>query len=984
MQQHWLPHELEEYWSLSPGEQYLLSGLTGANRLGFAVCLKFFQSEGRFPSDHAEVPRAAVEYLAEFLHLSPSFFEAYTPLGRSNKRHRAKIRSFLGFRPCHSSDLETAERHLTQYIASGEHTEQVFSEVLRGWFRACKIEPPSVDQQKRVVKNARHRFERTLFENVCSTLPDETKEQMDALLSRKDAPEEPGVGFHMLKSDPARPSLETVFKELAKLESIDRLGLPSELFRSVPAKVRHTYRLRAGTESITELRQHPEPIRYTLVAAFCHERRGEIIDGLADLLIQLVHKINTNAEKKVVKELLSDIRAVHGKSRLLYKLADAALNNPDGVVKDVLFSVVDEETLEALVKEYQAKGPGYQRYVQNLVCNSYRGHYRAMVPKILEALRFRSNNVHHRPVIEALDYLKSLQGSRQRYIDVDDVPVDKVVPDELRPLVIEADGKGGRRINRIHYEICVLQALRDRLRCKEVWIEGAHRYRNPDDDVPQDFDRKREDYYGTLEQPLDAEAFMTAVQQEMREALTHFNRTLLHQDKVALRTKGKNRIRLSPLDPQPEPMQLGALKGEMGRRWPMTGLLDVLKEAELRIGFTHLFKGLGNREILDRETLQRRLLLCLYGLGVNTGLKRILSKEQDITYDELLYVKRRYIHAEPLRAAIAQVANAIFDVRQPHIWGEGTTACASDSKKFGAWGQNLMTEWHIRYRGRGVMIYWHVEKNANCIYSQLKRCSASEVGAMIKGVLHHCTRMSVNRQYVDTHGQSEVAFAFCHLLGFNLMPRLKNIARQKLFLPDAAARNAYPNLTPVLARAINWELIRQQYDEMIKFAVALKLGTAEPEAILRRFTRDNTPQHPTYQALAELGRAIKTIFLCHYLSSEPMRREIQEGLNVVENWNSANAFIFYGKNGEIAANRLAEQELSVLSLHLLQICLVYVNTLMIQEVLAEPRWMERMQRRDLQALTPLIYPHINPYGVFELDMRTRLPLGPAPPTARAA
>jgi hypothetical protein len=78
------------------------------------------------------------------------------------------------------------------------------------------------------------------------------------------------------------------------------------------------------------------------VAAFCHERRGEIIDGLADLLVQLVHKITTNAEKKVVKELLSDIRAVHGKSRLLYKLADAALSNPDGVVKDVLFSVTPE------------------------------------------------------------------------------------------------------------------------------------------------------------------------------------------------------------------------------------------------------------------------------------------------------------------------------------------------------------------------------------------------------------------------------------------------------------------------------------------------------------------------------------------------------------------------------------------------------------------------------------------------------------------
>jgi TnpA family transposase len=41
-----------------------------------------------------------------------------------------------------------------------------------------------------------------------------------------------------------------------------------------------------------------------------------------------------------------------------------------------------------------------------------------------------------------------------------------------------------------------------------------------------------------------------------------------------------------------------------------------------------------------------------------------------------------------------------------------------------------MVEWHARYRGRGVMVYWHVE-NALCIYSQLKTCSSSEVGSML-------------------------------------------------------------------------------------------------------------------------------------------------------------------------------------------------------------------------------------------------------------
>src|SRR3954466_13546115 len=116
------------------------------------------------------------------------------------------------------------------------------------------------------------------------------------------------------------------------------------------------------------------------------------------------------------------------------------------------------------------------------------------------------------------------------------------------------------------------------------------------------------------------------------------------------------------------------------------------------------------------------------------------------------------------------------------------------------------------------MIYWHVEKKSVCIYSQLKRCSSSEVAAMIEGVLRHCTEMKVTKNYVDSHGQSEVAFAFCHLLGFDLLPRLKGIHAQKLSRPESGEPDAYPNLQPILTKPIRWDLIRQQYDEMIKFA----------------------------------------------------------------------------------------------------------------------------------------------------------------------
>ena len=111
----------------------------------------------------------------------------------------------------------------------------------------------------------------------------------------------------------------------------------------------------------------------------------------------------------------------------------------------------------------------------------------------------------------------------------------------------------------------------------------------------------------------------------------------------------------------------------------------------------------------------------------------------------------------------------------------------------------------------------------------------------------------------------------------------------------------------------------------------------QTEDILRRFTRSSV-QHPVYRALAELGKAQKTTFLCRYLGSLGLRREINEGLNVIENWNSANDFIFFGKGGEMASNRADDQEISMLALHLLQLSLVYINTLMIKQVLAEPAW----------------------------------------------
>ncbi len=103
---------------------------------------------------------------------------------------------------------------------------------------------------------------------------------------------------------------------------------------------------------------------------------------------------------------------------------------------------------------------------------------------------------------------------------------------------------------------------------------------------------------------------------------------------------------------------------------------------------------------------------------------------------------------------------------------------------------------------------------------------------MIHGLLNHDTEMGVEKNYVDTHGQSEIAFAFCHLLGFGLLPHLKAIHRQRLCRLEKGAPEAYPNLQAVLTRPIRWDLIKEQYDEIVRYATALRLGTAETDPLL--------------------------------------------------------------------------------------------------------------------------------------------------------
>jgi len=851
MKRNWSEPELDETWLLSPSELATLTKKTAANRLGFALQLKTLPFEGRFFSTAGELSPIVVRFVAEQIGVPARMLSDYATDGRSAERDRADIRKHLGWRQATEKDNADMSSWLRSEVLSGAPEPKHLNDIAINWYRERRIETPARINCDRFIRAAVSAFDNELYASIATHLSPDTRQSIDALLTLSEKGDDDNAGsddalsLSTLKADPGRPGVDSIAKEIQKLQGIDRLRLPPGLLDHVTPKIIDRFCRRVATEPPSELRLRVEPVRYTLAAAYCWQRRRQVIDGLVDLFIQTVHHIGVRAENKVERQLLNDFRRVRGKATVLFKLAEAAVEHPQGVIRDVLFPVVGEQTLRDLVKEYKSNGPLFNTVVHTIMRASYSNHYRRALPELLDALTFRCNNEAYRPVMRALEVVQATRHQRSQYHALtNDIPVDGVIKPKWLDIVIEADAKGHRRINRINYEICVLQALREGLRSKEIWVEGADRYRNPDEDLPGDFREQRAAYYAALNLTDDPKPYIEKLKKAMFDGLRALDAGMPSNARVRVLQRGPHRLSVSPLDEQPEPTNLAALKAEILDRWAGTGLLDVFKEAELRIGFTAAFPTTASRAAIDPDELRRRLLLCLYGLGTNAGLRRILTSDMGATYKELLYTKRRFVLKASLRNAIAQVVNATFEARQSDVWGEGTTACASDSKKFGAWDQNLMTEWHIRYGGRGVMIYWHVEKRSTCIHSQLKRCSSSEVAAMIEGVLRHCTDMTVEKNYVDTHGQSEVAFAFCSLLGFQLMPRLKGIHRQKLYLPETGCGDQFLNLGPILTKPINWSLIEQQYDEMVKFATELRLGTADSESILGRFTR-NVPQHPT-------------------------------------------------------------------------------------------------------------------------------------------
>lgn len=163
---------------------------------------------------------------------------------------------------------------------------------------------------------------------------------------------------------------------------------------------------------------------------------------------------------------------------------------------------------------------------------------------------------------------------------------------------------------------------------------------------------------------------------------------------------------------------------------------------------------------------------------------------------------------------------------------------------------------------------------------------------------------STERQTPDTAGTSDIIFGLFWLLGYQFSPRLADAGEAVFWRID---KNAHYGALDELARGcVELPKVENHWDEMMRASGSLKLGTIHASELLRSLLRSTRPS-ALAQAIMEVGRVNKTLYLLHYIDDEDYRRRILTQLNRGEGRHAVARAICYGQRGEIRKQWVAQQ-----------------------------------------------------------------------------
>ena len=527
-------------------------------------------------------------------------------------------------------------------------------------------------------------------------------------------------------------------------------------------------------------------------------------------------------------------------------------------------------------------------------------------------------------------------------------------------LVHDLDPRSGFRA----FEACTVMSLRKSLRRGSVWIDHSLSYRERDQMLipPNDWAVQRDQHLGLLGIPKAAREFLEPLLANLAAGMSALAEAQ-RKGKVEIGADGMLHLpAISALGDQTEPIRT---RETIYKFIGTVQFPDLLLELDAATNYSEAL--LGHRAQTTGE------LVALYGAllahGTDVDAKGVASMIPGLEPTQIAVAMRALEGGGRLRRANQRVAEFQSRIPIAALWCDGDKASA-DMMSLDASRHLWSARVDPRRRTYAAGINTHVRARWGIVYDQPIVLNERQAGVAIEGVEQHNRaedRIRLSLLAVDTHGYTSAAIAVSKLLGFDLCPRLRDLAERKLFVPRHF--EVPQGLEAASVRRVSLAATERGWDELLRLAASIRSGRVSAALALQRLG-SAAQGDPLHRAAEHLGRLLRTVFLCDYIAIEDFRREIHTLLNRGESVHQLQRAIYSGKVAAERGRRRDEMRAISGSHALLTNIVLAWNTIRMNEVV------ERLKRDGtkpeddwLRRIGPAHFSHINFRGTLKFSVK---------------
>jgi len=546
-----------------------------------------------------------------------------------------------------------------------------------------------------------------------------------------------------------------------------------------------------------------------------------------------------------------------------------------------------------------------------------------------------------------------------------------MVPKNWKRLVFDKEGK----INKKAYILCFLEQLQDALRRRDVYVENSDRWSDPRQKLLQNDEWKmyRMQIYRSLNHPIKPSEAIS----NLKDQLDHtYKKVATHLDPnyVNIDSSGKNvALSITNLDKIEETSSLKHIRELVTALLPKIDLTELILEINAHTGFANEFSHISeaNARVPD---LSISICAVLLAEACNIGFEP-LTKDNipALTRHRLSWVKQNYLRSETLIAANARLVDYQYTIALAQEWGGGEVASA-DGMRFVVPVKTINASPNKKYFGNGRGITWYnfISDQYSGFHGIVIPGTLRDSIFVLEGLLEQQTGLRPKEIMTDTAGASNMIFGLFWLLGYQFSPRLADAGEAIFGRIDKKAD--YGILNDIARGHINTNKIEQHWDDMIRIAGSLKLGTVKASELIRSLLKSDKPSSLA-KAIVEVGRINKTLYLLNYIDDIEYRRRILTQLNRGEGRHSLARRICHGKRGEIRKRYREGQEDQLEALGLVTNAVVLWNTIYMQKALEKIQQFVNIKPEDKKRLSPLTHRHINVLGHYSFMLEKQITKG---------